>query len=64
MSYIVKVYNNHNATLESESPVMESYLEANQVFLATGSGEGYWAELHQVYPNYTVTLATSLLDIE
>lgn len=60
MSYQVKVYNRQNATLAVESSVMESYLEANQFFLATGFGEGCWAELHRVYPNYTITLATTL----
>jgi hypothetical protein len=58
--YQVKVYQRSNAVLIMESDIMESYLEAQKLYLSAGFGEGYWAELHQVYPGYTIMRASTV----
>ena len=58
--YQVKVYQRSNAALIMESDIMSSYLEAQKLYLSAGFGEGYWAELHQVYSGYTIMRASTV----
>ena len=58
--YQVKVYVRNNAVLAMESPVVDSRLEADKYLTSVGTGEGYWAELVRVYPDYTVTLVSTV----
>lgn len=57
--YQVKTFVRSNAVLKNVE-TFSSYAEADEHFIAVGFGEGYWAELHQVYTGYTVTLDTTV----
>ena len=58
--YQVKVYVRNNAMLCMESPVIDSRAEADKYLASVGTGEGYWAELVEVYPKYSVTLLSTV----
>lgn len=58
--YQVKVYARRNAIMVTESPVISSWTEADKYLSSVGHGEGYWAELVQLYPSYSVTLSSTV----
>jgi hypothetical protein len=58
--YQVKVYTRQNAILVMESPILESRKEADEYYLSTGFGEGYWSEIHKIYPGYSETMLSNV----
>lgn len=58
--YQVKIYNRSDASLVSKSKIFSSISQARVIFDNSGFGEGYWVELHRVYPNYSVSIVSTV----
>jgi len=50
----IKIFQSSNASLV-ETRVFDNFSDALENYNATGSGEGYWVEMRQVYDDHTVT---------
>jgi len=50
----IKIFQASNASLV-ETRVFDTLSDALDNYNASGFGEGYWTEMRQVYPDYTVT---------
>jgi N-glycosylase/DNA lyase len=50
----IKIFQRSNASLV-ETRVFDNMSDALENYNATGSGEGYWTEMRQVFDGYTVT---------
>lgn len=57
--YSVKVYARNNAVM-IDSQVFATRPEAVEYFDSTGTGEGYWSELHQEHLGYSVCIVSNV----